>query len=84
MNSRDVVITGLGVVSPIGIGHQNFWDSLTSGASGVEVREAFQSTQWPFRIVAPVRDFSGKQFIKPRKAIKIMCAPIQYLSLIHI
>ena len=78
MNSRDVVITGLGVVSPIGIGHQNFWDSLTSGASGVEVREAFQSTQWPFRIVAPVRDFSGKQFIKPRKAIKIMCSPIQY------
>ena len=78
MNSRDVVITGLGVVSPIGIGHQEFWDSLSTGASGVEVREAFKDTQWPFRIAAPVKEFSGKQFIKPRKAIKIMCSPIQF------
>ena len=78
MNSCDVVITGLGVVSPIGIGHQTFWESLVAGASGVEVREAFQDTQWPFRIAAPVKEFSGKQFIKPRKAIKIMCDPIQF------
>ena len=78
MNSRDVVITGLGVVSPIGIGHQEFWDSLSTGASGVEVREAFKDTQWPFRIAAPVKEFSGKQYIKPRKAIKIMCSPIQF------
>ena len=78
MNSRDVVITGLGVVSPIGIGHQEFWNSLSTGASGVEVREAFKDTQWPFRIAAPVKEFSGKQHIKPRKAIKIMCSPIQY------
>ena len=78
MNSCDVVITGLGVVSPIGIGHQVFWESLVSGASGVEVREAYKDTQWPFRIASPVKEFSGKQFIKPRKAIKIMCAPIQF------
>ena len=78
MKSCDVVITGLGVVSPIGIGNQTFWESLVSGASGVEVRDAYQDTQWPFRIAAPVKDFSGKQFIKPRKAIKIMCAPIQF------
>jgi len=78
MNSRDVVITGLGVVSPIGIGHQKFWHSLSTGASGVEVRESFKDTEWPFRIAAPVKEFSGKQFIKPRKAIKIMCSPIQF------
>lgn len=78
MNNCDVVITGLGVTSPIGIGHQVFWESLVSGVSGVEVREAYRDTRWPFRIAAPVKDFSGKQFIKPRKAIKIMCAPIQY------
>ncbi len=78
MNSRDVVITGLGVVSPIGIGHADFWESLVDGASGVEVREAFKDTQLPFRIAAPVKEFSGKQFIKPRKAIKIMCSPIQF------
>ncbi len=78
MNRRDVVITGIGVVSPIGIGREAFWESLVKGRSGICVRERFADTDWPIRIAAPVKDFVGKQFIKPRKAIKIMCAPIQY------
>ena len=78
MNPRDVVITGVGVVSPIGIGREAFWNSLTSGQSGVSVRERFAETDLPLRIAASVKDFEGKRYIKPRKAIKIMCAPIQY------
>jgi 3-oxoacyl-[acyl-carrier-protein] synthase II len=75
---RDVVITGVGVVSPIGIGREEFWQSLLAGKSGVGVREAYAESELPFRIAAPVRNFEAKQFVKPRKALKIMCAPIQF------
>ena len=76
--SCEVVITGLGVVSPIGIGHDQFWESLTKGVCGVAVREQYAETDLPFRIAAAVKEFEAKQFIKPRKALKIMCEPIQF------
>ena len=76
--SREVVITGLGVVSSIGIGHEDFWQSLRNRASGVGVREQFADSDLPYRIAAPVTGFEAKQYVKPRKAIKIMCPPIQY------
>lgn len=78
MSNREVVITGVGVVSPIGIGQESFWSALMSGTSGVGVREEFRDTDWPFRIAAPVTGFEGKHYVKPRKAIKIMCEPIQF------
>ena len=74
----EVVITGLGVVSPIGIGIEPFWDSLVGGVSGVRVREQFADTELPFRIAAPVTGFEPKQYVKPRKALKIMCDPIKF------
>ncbi len=77
-SSREVVITGLGVVSSIGIGCESFWHSLLEGKSGVAVREEFAGTELPYRIAAPVNGFDPKQYVKPRKAIKIMCPPIQF------
>ncbi len=74
----EVVITGLGVVSPIGIGIDPFWESLINGVSGVSVRERFADTDLPFRIAAPVTGFEPKQYVKPRKALKIMCDPIKF------
>lgn len=76
--SREVVITGLGVVSSIGIGSEEFWQSLLDGASGVTTRAEFADTDLPYRIAAPVTGFEAKQYVKPRKAIKIMCPPIQF------
>lgn len=74
----DIVITGMGVVSPIGIGLEPFWHSLVEGTSGVSVRPEFADTQIPVRLAARVRDFDPKQYITARKAIKIMCEPIQH------
>lgn len=74
----EIVITGLGVVSPIGIGIEPFWESLIGGVSGVRVREQFAETDLPFRIAAPVTGFDPKQYVKPRKALKIMCDPIKF------
>jgi len=79
MNSTgDVVVTGMGVVSPIGVGNEAFWKSLIDGVSGVRVRESFADTELPLRIGAPIVDFDPKPFVKPRKALKIMCQPIQF------
>ena len=79
MNSTgDVVVTGMGVVSPIGVGTELFWQSLIDGVSGVRVRERFAETELPIRIGAPIADFDPKPFVKPRKALKIMCQPIQF------
>ena len=79
MNSTgDVVVTGMGVVSPIGVGTETFWQSLIDGVSGVRVRESFADTDLPLRIGAPIVDFDPKPFVKPRKALKIMCQPIQF------
>ncbi len=74
----DVVVTGLGVVSPIGIGVQAFWDALISRSSGIRVRDAFALTELPWRIGGDVRDFDAKLFVKPRKSLKVMCPQIQF------
>lgn len=79
MNSnRQVVITGVGVVSPIGIGTERFWNSLVEGTSGVRVRAQFEHTDIPIRLAAQIMDFEPRDYIPVRKAIKIMCAPIQH------
>jgi 3-oxoacyl-[acyl-carrier-protein] synthase II len=79
MNSgREIVITGIGVVSPIGVGQEKFWQSLLNGVSGIDVREGFSAADTPFRIAAKVKGFDAKQYVKPRKALKIMCEPIQF------
>ena len=74
----EVVVTGMGVVSPIGIGQDEFYTALMEGRSGVSVIESFEQTDLPMRIGAPVRDFEAKQYVKPRKALKIMCEPIKF------
>ena len=49
---RRVVITGVGVVSPIGIGKEAFWDSLKNGRSGVGALTFFDTTDYPCKIDA--------------------------------
>src|SRR5688572_13985936 len=75
---RDVVITGLGVVSPLGIGREALWAALDSGQSGVDWLPEYQGSELPFRMGARVKGFDARQFVQPRKTIKVMCAEIQY------
>lgn len=74
----EVVVTGAGVVTPIGVGTDPFWDALVAGRSGVSVRAGFEDVELPHRIAASVTNFVGKEYIKPRKSLKIMCGPIQF------
>ncbi len=56
MNDR-IVITGLGPVSPNGIGKDTFWDSLTSGTSGIDTIQGFDASGHTSQIAGEVTDF---------------------------
>jgi len=76
--SREVVITGLGIVSPIGIGRDAFWSSLCAGRSGVRQVTRFDTSAFPVHIGAEVVDFDPKAYVRPRKSLKVMAREIQF------
>ena len=76
VNSCEVVITGVGVISPIGINTEQFWDSLAQGRSGVGPLEEIVGSGLPCPIGGRVPDFHPKKYIKPRKNIKVMSRDI--------
>ena len=74
---RQVVITGIGVVSPIGIGIEAYWNSLCSGNSGIGPITEFDATGLPVSFGGELKNFDAKKHIKPRKSLKVMCREIQ-------
>ena len=66
-SKRRVVITGIGVISPIGIGKDLFWQSLRSGRSGVSPITAFDASQFTTRFAGEIRDFDPVKFIEPKR-----------------
>ena len=76
-HSRDIVITGLGVVSPIGIGCEPFWESLASGSSGIRPVDLFDASSLRVRFGGQIPDFDAKLFVRPRKSLKVMSREIQ-------
>jgi 3-oxoacyl-[acyl-carrier-protein] synthase II len=67
-NSRRVVVTGLGVVAPNGIGKETFWQNLIAGKSAIDYITAFDPTPYPCHVAGEVRDFDPKDFSTSRKA----------------
>jgi len=65
---RRVAVTGIGVVSPIGIGKDRFWASLMDGQCGVRPIDTFDPTAFPTKIAAPVRDFDATSYIDRKEA----------------
>ncbi len=63
---RRVVITGMGCVTPIGIGRQAFWDALIRGESGVRRIESFDVSDSPVKIAAEVRNFDWAAQLNPK------------------
>ncbi|MBC8352536.1 MAG: beta-ketoacyl-[acyl-carrier-protein] synthase family protein [Planctomycetes bacterium] len=75
--ASQVVITGVGVVSPIGIGVEPFWKSLQEGTSGVGPYAILDGTEMPVKFGGVLKDFNAKQYVTPRKSLKVMCRDIQ-------
>jgi 3-oxoacyl-[acyl-carrier-protein] synthase II len=70
MTDRRVVITGLGVVTPLGSDVEKFWSNLKNGVSGIHTIDAFDSTGYECRIGGQVRDFDPKPFFKNPKDVR--------------
>src|SRR5437868_2351751 len=71
---RRVVVTGLGVVAPNGIGKEAFWSACLQGRSGVGPIRSFDASGHPVKIAAEVNGFDPKLFLPhaQRKSLKIM------------
>lgn len=66
-NPRRVVITGLGVIAPNGIGKDTFWQNLVAGKSGIDYITAFDPSPYPCHVAGEVRDFDPKAFMHVRR-----------------
>ena len=66
--NRRVVITGLGIVAPNGIGKDKYWEAIKSGKSGVSKIDKFDTTNYPTKIAGQVRDFNPADFMEKKDA----------------
>jgi 3-oxoacyl-[acyl-carrier-protein] synthase II len=77
MGKRRVVITGLGVVSPVGIGVKTAWDNIIAGKSGIAQITKFDASAFSSTIAGEVKDFNAEDFISAKDARR-MDTFIQY------
>jgi 3-oxoacyl-[acyl-carrier-protein] synthase II len=74
---RRVVVTGLGLITPLGTGMHKTWEGICKGTSGIDWISSFDSSEYPVQIAGEVKDFNPEDFIE-RKEIKKMDVFIQY------
>ena len=73
----EVVVTGIGVVSPIGIGRAEFWRALADSKSGIVDLPGIDTVGFPRSFGGAVLEFDGRQYVQPRKALKVMSRELQ-------
>jgi 3-oxoacyl-[acyl-carrier-protein] synthase II len=69
MNNRRVVITGMGAVTPIGIGLKEYWEGLVEGRNGVDLITHFDTTKFDTKFAAEVKNFKPEDYLD-KKAIR--------------
>lgn len=77
MAGRRVAITGLGLISPLGVGTEVNWRRLCAGESGIGPITRFDASAMPAQIAGEVRDFDPQRWI-PKKEVRQMDLFIQY------
>ncbi|MCW8985265.1 MAG: beta-ketoacyl synthase N-terminal-like domain-containing protein, partial [Thermoanaerobaculales bacterium] len=65
--SRRVVVTGVGLVSPLGIGTEPTWAGVIAGTSGVSTITRFDTSAYPVHIGAEVKGFESEKWIDPKE-----------------
>ena len=68
MSKRRVVVTGLGIISPVGSTVKSAWDTVVRGESGIGPITKFDVSAFPVRFGGSVRDFDVTQYITPKDA----------------
>jgi len=70
MSDRRVVVTGIGIVSPVGMDTPTFWNSLKEGVSGIHRFDAFDSTDFDCKIAGEIKEFNPASYFKNPKSAK--------------
>ncbi|NUF50156.1 beta-ketoacyl-ACP synthase II [Gilliamella sp. ESL0250] len=78
MSKRRVVVTGMGMISPVGNTVESTWQALLAGQSGVELIEHFDTAPFATRFAAMVKNFNGEDYNISRKDARKMDYFIQY------
>ncbi|OCG26522.1 beta-ketoacyl-[acyl-carrier-protein] synthase II [Gilliamella sp. HK2] len=78
MSKRRVVVTGMGMISPVGNTVESTWQALLAGQSGVELIEHFDTAPFATRFAAMVKNFNGEDYNISRKDARKMDFFIQY------
>ena len=65
---RRVVITGLGPITSIGIGKDNYWNSLIEGKSGISYITKFQTEDYTSKIGSEIKEFHPEQYMGRKEA----------------
>ena len=74
---QDVVITGIGIACPLGVGREAVWLAVQRRLSGVRLLPHLVESNYPAPIGGMVPAFEPKQYVKPRKSLKVMCRETQ-------
>ena len=61
---RRVVITGIGAVTPIGVGVNDFWSALLAGKSGIRHITSFDASNLPSQVAGEVHNFHAREFVR--------------------
>ena len=68
MNGRRVVVTGMGMLTPLGADMETSWQGLTAGESGIRPITSFDATDFPVRIGGAVPEFDIAEYLNPKEA----------------
>ena len=71
MTKRRVVVTGMGMISPIGHSVDESWQAAVAGQSGIGLNESFDATDYAVKICGSVRDFDISPYMNPKEARRI-------------
>lgn len=68
MEKRRVVVTGMGIISPIGNDIDSFWDNVKAKKVGINVIDRFDITEYKAKVAAEVKDFMAADYMDPKSA----------------
>ena len=67
MEKKRVVVTGLGLITPLGIGVEESWDGLVGGRSGIGRITQFDASQFPTQIAGEVKGFNAEDLYRAQR-----------------
>ena len=71
MNKKRVVVTGLGLITPLGLGVETSWQNLVNGKSGIRKISSFDVSAFPTQIAGEVANFNPEDYIEPKEVKKM-------------